>query len=85
MSCISNYFIVLSKTPLDYHLLSYNESPFHHFCGKNLSWASNPFLCLFGVGDRGESRYYKIKGGIIYLQFVVTLLLSCWFKLITTE
>ena len=50
MSCISNYFIVLSKTPLDYHLLSYNESPFHHFCGKNLSWA----LFVWGVGVGGE-------------------------------
>ena len=84
MSCIFNYFIVLSRTPLDYHLLSYNESPFHHFCGKNLLWASNPFLCLcgvwgVGVGGRGgvSSRYYKIKGEIIYLQFLVTLLLSC--------
>ena len=49
VSCISNYFIVLSKTPLDYQLLSY-EYPFHHFCGKDLSGASNLFLFLFGVG-----------------------------------
>ena len=68
MSCISNYFIVLSKTPLDCHLLSYNESLFHHFCGKNLSWASNPFLCLFGVwGYGGEVGFQagitKLKVG----------------------
>ena len=42
------------------------------------------FVCL-GWGGGGSGRYYKIKGEIIYLQFVVTLLLLSWLKLIITD
>ena len=41
------------------------------------------YLFVWGGGVSG--RYYKIKGEIIYLQFVVTLLLLSWLKLIITD
>ena len=82
MSCISNYFIVLSKTPLDYQLLSY-EYPSTTFVERIFPGLQTYFFVCLGWEVSG--RYYKIKGEIIYLQFVVTSLLLSWLKLIITD